>query len=237
MKNFSIILDQAILEKYPQTKIGYIVAKGIVQKQHPLIEELKQNLPKMVQEMGLTKENYLQNPAIAGWRYIFKDDFKITDPNYRSSVEALLARTIAGKKIWNISTVVDLYNCCSVASLFPMGGYDLAAIQGDITLRYAKEGEIFLPLGSEDVVKTHENQVVYADKQNILCWLWNYRDSRISAITQTSTDLIFFIDSAFDTKHWTMEKALEYFKKNLELVDIHIVTSGILDNQHPSSKL
>jgi lysyl-tRNA synthetase class 2 len=234
MRNFSIILDPAVLEKYPQTQIGYVVAKGIVQKSHPIVDDLKQKLPQVVQSMGLTKENYQQHPAIVGWRHIFTDDFKITDPNCRSSVEALLARIVGGKKLWNISTVVDLYNCCSVASLLPMGGYDLSAISGDITLRYAKEGEVFLPLGSEDIILTQPNHIIYADNQNVLCWLWNYRDSRVSAIKETTTDLIFFLDSAFDTGHWSMQEALEYFTKNLAQIDMRVTDSGILSKEHNS---
>lgn len=221
-----ISIENEVLEKYPEVEIGYLVARVTVQKSDPFVECFKQKLRNYLEEQGINTTNFAVHPSISQWRKIYENDFQMNHKMYRSSIEALLRRVVTGKEIWNICNIVDLYNCCSILSLLPMGGYDLKKISGNINIRYAKEGEPFLGLGEREKITAKSNQVVYADDQRIICWLWNHKDSGETCIDQTSSNVLFFVDSF---EHSKVQFALKTLEENLEKIQCLPVEKGILN--------
>jgi DNA/RNA-binding domain of Phe-tRNA-synthetase-like protein len=59
----------------------------------------------------------------------------------RPSSEALLRRVIKSVPLYQINSIVDVSNYCSLAFLLPIGLYDLDKIRGRVQLRLGKEGE------------------------------------------------------------------------------------------------
>lgn len=222
-----IKIDDKIFEKYPQTEIGYLIAQVTVSKSDPYVENLKLGLEKHLCSLGINPTNFVTHPAISLWRKIYEADFEVKAKTFRSSIEALLKRVVTGKGIWNISNVVDLYNCCSLLSLLPMGGYDLCKISGDIKIRFAKEGETFLGLGEREKTEIRPNHVVYADDQRIMCWLWNHKDSAETCIDDHSKSVIFFVD-AFEQS--SVRAALQLLSKELNRIHSVPLQSGILNS-------
>ncbi len=229
-----ISIEHEMLEKYPKAEIGYLVAQIYVKKKDPFVESLKQTLGKHLQAQGIHATNFAVHPSISLWRNIYEKDFQMNPNTYRSSIEALVRRIATGKELGNICNVVDLYNCCSIVSLLPMGGYDLKKISGDIKIRYAKEGESFWALGAKEKITTKSNQVVYADEQRIVCWLWNHKDSAETCIDETSQYILFFMDSF---EHSTVELALNELEKNLEEMKCSPLAKGILNRASPQAWL
>lgn len=227
-------IEQEILEKYPEVEIGYLAAQVRVKKHDPFIDSLKQTLDKYLQEQNINATNFAIHPSISQWRKIYEEDFQINPKTYRSSIEALVRRIVTGKELGNICNVVDLYNCCSIVSLLPMGGYDLKKVTGDIKIRYAKEGESFSGLGAKEKLTTRSNQVVYADDKKIICWLWNHKDSVETCIDETSQYILFFMDS-FD--HNKVVFALLDLEKNLEKIQGSCLEKGILNRDSPQAYL
>lgn len=221
-----ISIDNEVLKKYPQLEIGYLVASVTVQKSDLCVESFKRKLGKYLEEQGINATNFTVHPSILQWRKIYENDFQMNPKTYRSSIEALLRRVVTGKEIWNICNIVDLYNCCSIVSLLPMGGYDLKKISGNITIRYAQDGESFLGLGEKEKIATKSNQVVYADDERIICWLWNHKDSVETCIDQTSNKVLFFVDS-FDRSK--VQLALKILEENLENIKGLCLEKGILN--------
>ena len=81
-----------------------------------------------------------------------------------------------------------------------MGALDLAKIQGNIELRFGRNGETFLGLGanSQEELVTPD-QVVYADQVNVLTWLWNHRDAAHACVPRDSNGpayILLFADEA-----------------------------------------
>ncbi len=224
-----------VFNQYPETIIGYIIANITVTASDPKVELMKNNLHANLLDMGITRENYLAHPNIQGWKKIFMD-FDV-NKNYCSSVESLVKRIIKGNKMCGISNIVDLYNSCSLLSLIPMGGYDLENIAGDIILRYGNENDSFEPLGSTETIQITKQQIVYADEEKVLCWLWNYRDSKLSAINKDTKKAIFFLDSAFEPQHMPIHAAIDMLKNHLEQMGSNILTYGVLNRGQPSVML
>ncbi len=229
-----IKIENEVLEKYPDMEIGYLVAQVSVKKRDLFVEDLKESLEEYLQEQGFNATNFVTHPSISQWRKIYEEDFQVKAKTYRSSIEALLRRVIFGKKIWNICNIVDLYNCCSILSLLPMGGYDLKKVSGGITIRYAKEGESFFGLGERGKITARSNHVVYADDGRIICWLWNHKDSAETCIDESSKYVLFFIDS-FD--HERVQFALTQLVKNLTKIQCLPLETGILNRISPQTHL
>jgi len=200
------------------------------------VEALKKNLPRIVQEHGLFKtEELSKHPRIANWRKIYSD-MGVKPSGYRCSLEALLRRVIKGENIWNVSSVVDCYNCVSVMTLLPMGAYDVHKLKGDLTLRYGKEGEIFLPLGSGEEITVKDTHIVYADEEKICCWLWNHRDSRLCAVTTDTKEALFFVDAAQESDAPDVEKALDLLSCHLEAIGCNAKAKGIINKPTPQAE-
>ncbi len=229
-----VSIENEILEKYPGAEIGYLTARISVKKTDPFVENLKQELSKHLQDQGINATTFVTHPGISLWRKIYEEDFHVKAKTYRSSIEALLRRVVTGKDIWNICNVVDLYNCCSILSLLPMGGYDLTKVSGDIKIRYAKESEPFRSLGSKETIAAQTNHVVYADDKNVICWLWNHKDSAETCIGENSEHVLFFIDSF---EHSKTQAALKLLAENLKKIHCIPLESGILNRTSPQAIL
>jgi DNA/RNA-binding domain of Phe-tRNA-synthetase-like protein len=64
------------------------------------------------------------------------------DPSrYRPSSEALLRRVLNGRGLYRLNNAVDCCNLASLRFLLPIGMYDLARVEGDITVRVGAAGE------------------------------------------------------------------------------------------------
>ncbi len=219
-----------IFEKYPKAEIGYLIAEVAIQKQDPYVEALKETLRPALQAQGIEATNFALHPALTRWREIYASDFGVKAKSYRSSIEALVRRIVTGKALWNIYNVVDLYNCCSVLSLLPMGGYDLDKVEGEIHIRFARAGETFQGLGEKRSVEVSPSQVVYADEKDVLCWLWNHKDAAKTCIDSTSKRIIFFVD-AFDNV--AAHTALQQLAHHLKAIGCVPLDHGILNQANP----
>ena len=67
----------------------------------------------------------------------------------RPSSEALLRRVIKEKPLYQINSIVDTGNYCSIKFLLPIGLYDLSKIKGSVILRKGKSGEEFQGIGKD----------------------------------------------------------------------------------------
>jgi DNA/RNA-binding domain of Phe-tRNA-synthetase-like protein/ankyrin repeat protein len=221
-------IDKSIVQKFPNTKIGYIVAKLNIVKSLPYVEGLKKTLPSSLANRGINKQNLASTHYVSQWRQTYKT-FGVNPKQFKSSVEALTRRVISGQSVWKISSAVDLYNCCSVLSSFPMGGYDISKLHGDIQLRFGSEGETFMPLGASEPVAVQNQHVIYSDDDRVICWLWNYKDSQDTCIDENTKYAVFFVDSAFDTPdHWSVKDAIEFMKEQLPKIGCLPILDGVL---------
>jgi len=115
----------------------------------PALEEILRACEQKVTALADSR-SVLESPAIlstrAGYKALGKDPAR-----YRGSAEALLRRIIAGKGLPRIHAVVDIINIVSVESRLPIGLYDLAHVQGDITFRAGLAGETYKGIGKYDL--------------------------------------------------------------------------------------
>ena len=125
-------------------------------------------------------------PGVAAWRSAYKG-FGIKKTSYRSSVERLIKRVLAGDALPAVNSLVDLYNAVSLDSALCLGCDDLDSLEGDLAFRFARPGDTFIDMGAEagadpsDPPKDGED--VYADARHVLCRRWNWRQDARSAVS------------------------------------------------------
>jgi len=106
----------------------------------------------------------------------------------RPSSEALMRRFLKYGKIPKINNVVDAGNIASLETLVPIGLYDLDKVKGNLTIRFAKEGEEFLDINGERKILS-SNSIVLSDDLGIL-HLFPHRDANRTKITKETNKLL-----------------------------------------------
>lgn len=161
-------------------------------------------------------EKVAENPMVAGWREAY-GLMGVKPSKYRSSVEALLRRASKRAELALPVQPVNLYNACSIACQAALGAYDAAKLPGDtIELRRASPAaDRFDPLGAEpSAFPLSAGLVVYACGNEVLCWGFNSRDSKISALDENSDTGIFFAEAALAAHQAPALAALEMLKEH-----------------------
>ncbi|MBN2230571.1 MAG: hypothetical protein JW779_13365 [Candidatus Thorarchaeota archaeon] len=107
----------------------------------------------------------------------------------RGSSEAVLRRVLQGENLWRISDLVDIVNLSSAYHKIPIGLIDEAKINGQLTLRQAKKGELFHRIGG-DTIKCRGREIVLADDSGIVCYGYAIHDSDRTKVTKESTTVL-----------------------------------------------
>ncbi len=125
-------------------------------------------------------------PGVAAWRAAYKG-FGIKKTSYRSSVERLIKRVVAGAALPPVNALVDLYNAVSLRAELCLGCDDLETIEGDLAFRFSRPEDTFVDMGAEAGEDPNDppkaGEVVYADSRHVLCRRWNWRQDARSAVS------------------------------------------------------
>ncbi|MHA1862290.1 MAG: B3/B4 domain-containing protein [Candidatus Thorarchaeota archaeon] len=127
----------------------------------------------------LSKDPLIQSYRALHWSYGMDPTKK------RGSSEAVLRRVLQGENLWRISDLVDIVNLASAYHKIPIGLIDASKIEGQLTLRIAKKGEIFNRIGGE-TIECRGREVVLADDIGIICYGYAIHDSERTKVTQNS---------------------------------------------------
>ncbi len=170
-----------ILSTFP----GLFIAEGDVGPlsiggKNPELETLKSEVIAETREK-YTLEQVKDKPLFRAYRDFFWS-VGIDPTKTRPASEALVRRILAGKTLPSINTAVDAYNLASIRTGVPIGAFDAGMLKGDLTMRFAEEGEEFLGIGMEKPLVLQNNQVILTDEKEIIA-IYPYRDSDATKIT------------------------------------------------------
>lgn len=189
-----LIVTSEVRDRYPDLMIGVVVGRNVTNRhEDQALEELKREVEQDVRSKW-TIEDLIQQPLIAAWRDTYRS-FGAKPKEYTPTAESLVRRVIKGSSIPKISVLVDAYLVVELKHLLPIGGYDLDAIRGSISLRFSPGGESFVPLGGGQKT-TKPGEVVYSDDQRVLTVRWNYLDCDDTKITMDTKSFVLCIEAA-----------------------------------------
>ncbi len=165
-------IDNRLFELFPRLSVGTLVCHIDNTKYgddllDPVLERLRTSFP---------YEKAQDHPHIKVWRQAFTK-VGISASKYPSSIESLLRRVLKGGPFPRVNPIVDLYNAFSLEYLVPVGGHDVAPLEGDIFLGFATGGEPFAPMEGGDQETAEKDEVVYKDARDVLTRRWVWRQS------------------------------------------------------------
>jgi DNA/RNA-binding domain of Phe-tRNA-synthetase-like protein len=176
-----------VLNAFP----GICVAEGDIRsvqiaQDSPGLETLKREIIREIQAR-YSLEQVKDDPVFRAYRDFFWS-VGVDPTKTRPASEALVRRILSGGKLPGINTAVDAYNLASVRSGIPIAAFDTDTLAGDLTLRFAGDGEFFLGIGMGRPVVLQKNQVVMTDEREIIA-IYPYRDSDTTKVTYETRNI------------------------------------------------
>jgi DNA/RNA-binding domain of Phe-tRNA-synthetase-like protein len=201
--------DPAIVERFPGVVGGVIHATDV--RNPPAALDLAgafQAEQLAVRErLGATPLSEL--PTLAAWRSVFRG-FGVDPTQYRSAAEALLRRLTKLGELPSISTLVDLANLVSIRHALPVAVFDVRAVSGALTVRFARGDEPWEDLGASETAHPDAGEVIFADEAGVVAarrWCW--RQSRSSAAGEETTEIIVTVEGHHDAAAVDVAAALD----------------------------
>ena len=225
-----------LFDHHPDLVLGVIAVHGLDNSQDQpeivtLLREAEASVPPRLGTGPLA-----EHPRIAPWREAYRR-FGAKPKKYPSSIENLVKRVSKGASLAPINDLVALYNTVSLRHLLPVGGEDLAAVQGDLELAIAGGDEpAVLLLGEREPRAPYAGEIFYKDAQGAVCRRWNWKEADRTKLTHETTRAVLVVESIPPTERSELEAAVEDLAGLLVqfgLVAGDGVKTSILDRGNP----
>ncbi|MGA3173161.1 MAG: phenylalanine--tRNA ligase beta subunit-related protein [Syntrophorhabdales bacterium] len=199
-------IDERLFELFSDLKIGFLVCR--IDNSRYGEDSLDSTLERI--RTGFRYEKPQDHPHIKAWREAF-GKLRMSPSKYQSSIESLVRRALKGGFFPRVNPLVDLYNTLSLEFMVPIGGHDLAPLEGDLYLGFAKGTETFTPMEGGEEETAEEGEVVYKDDRSVLTRRWVWRQSGKDKVTTRTTSVFIPIDVLGGLSPTMPEEAMERF--------------------------
>ena len=228
----NFVIEDRIFEALPDLCVGVVAARGIDNsKTRPEIDILLDRAIEQAEERFSGKK-VKEEPEILPYRTAFQR-LGINPNKYMCSIEALFTRIAKGKGMPHINPLVDLNNAFSLESTLPMGTHDLGSSDEDIMIRYAKDGDTFLPFGAEAEESPDAGEIVYAVGSQVRTRRWTWRQSDHGKI-DADTEYVFFpIDGFVGVNDDRVKETADELETLLRQLFGCRTVKGFVDREHP----
>jgi DNA/RNA-binding domain of Phe-tRNA-synthetase-like protein len=221
-----------ILARYPDVSGGVILAAGMRSGSTPerLHTAYMDEQKAVLARIGNTPLSEI--PSLSAWRGAFRS-FGIDPTQYRSAAEALLRRLTKKGDIPSLNLLVDLGNLVSIRYALPVAVFDMRALPGKVTVRFADGSERFTPLGEAQVEHPEPGEVIFSDETGmVIARRWCWRQSAESAAQADTTDTIITVEAQHPGGRAQVEAALSDLLKLLSEYAGGSFKSALLGRDH-----
>ena len=227
--------DSALIETFTTIRAGALAARGVTNPASPtaLTDELTIAQAETRDRIGDTPLSEIS--SLAAWRRTFTA-FGVSPTKYRNAAEAITRRITKKGDLPSISTLVDIGNLVSVRHSLPVAVIDLGAVEGGITVRFARGDEPFTDIGGSEAEHPAEGEVVFVDEADaVTARRWCWRQSTATAANPDTTEVLIVVEAHHDGAATDVAAALADLER---LVTAHTnpteIAIGTLDQEHPS---
>jgi DNA/RNA-binding domain of Phe-tRNA-synthetase-like protein len=176
----------------------------------------------------------VEHPRIAAWREAYRR-FGAKPKDHPSSIENLARRVLKGWTVPHVNRLVDIYNAVSLETLLPAGGEDLDAIEGDVALTLAGEGEPPVRLlGEPEARAPHPGEVIYRDGAGAICRRWNWKEADRTKLSEQTRNAILVIEALPPANRNDVARAVEELARRVQERCGGEVTTAILERDNAS---
>lgn len=211
----ALSIDSELSIRFPDLAVLLIQIDGVkIQKKDEELENFKREIMAQVRnEYNL--DALKDHQTFRAYRDFFWR-IGIDPTKIRPAAEALIRRILAGKNIPNINTLVDVYNLASIKSRIALATFDAEKLEGDLIMRFAKEGEEFYGIGMENPLVLKGGEIVICDNEKMIA-VYPYRDADNTKVTEKTKNVTIVVCGVPGISKTTLENAskvtLEYIKR------------------------
>ena len=225
------IVQKEVFDKLDDLYIGVVIAKGVDNS-----KEYK-NIDKMLDEsIAKAKEEFEEVKAKEDPRVIpYREGFQkvgINPNKFQCSVEAMVNSISKGRDVPHINPLVNLNNAISIKYTLPMGTHNLGLSNSNIELRYAVEEDTFEPMGSDEVEKLDDNELVYVVDNQVRTRRWAWRQSKQGMIDKDTNYVFFPIDGFVGFNDDKVREAMNELETKLKEIFNCETKTGFVDKDN-----
>jgi DNA/RNA-binding domain of Phe-tRNA-synthetase-like protein len=228
--------DAAVWERCPELVVGVVWVTGVANRDaDAAIEARLADAERETRTRFPTAPEIAKAPSIAAWRAIYTR-LGVKASRYPCAAEGLIRRVVETGALPRLTALVDLANSVSLAAMLPVAPLDLAAVTGDLQVRFADGTERFQPINAPEPEPVPAGEVVYTDATpDALSRRWNWRQAEKGKVTPAVRDLLITTEAV----HAEAREAVESVVAALAAaIPAHLggtATAGILTPEHPES--
>ena len=187
-EHMKLQLHKDIFAKYPQLKVAFILATPIaVNNKFSESRHLLREAETLV-HLTFNRNNFQSHDLISPWM-VARQEFGQKAPHYHTSVEHLLKRVLARKRIAGNTTVTNLVSYLSLKHIVPMTVDDPDKIIGTLTFALAvgpEKKNLFRRL--------EKGALYYHDEKKVLGMKLDYWKNPRVALSSTSISALIHIE-------------------------------------------
>jgi DNA/RNA-binding domain of Phe-tRNA-synthetase-like protein len=228
--------DAAVWERCPELVVGIVWVTGVTNRDaDAAIEARLADTERETRARFPTPPEIARAPPIAAWRAVYTR-LGVKASRYPCAAEGLIRRVVETGALPRLTSLVDLTNSTSLAAMLPVAPLDLAAVTGDLQVRFADGTERFRSINASEPEPVPAGEVVYIDATpDALSRRWNWRQAEKGKVTLTVRDLLITTEAvhagARDAAVWVVAALAE-------AIPAHFggrATTAILTPEHPAS--
>ncbi|MEU6779178.1 phenylalanine--tRNA ligase beta subunit-related protein [Nonomuraea angiospora] len=218
-----------IWRDFPELVPGVLVASGVsadvsVDDQVSRFGELA------AKRLATSSEGEL--PEIQAWRRAFSK-MGLKPTQYRCASESLLRRFRKEGALPRLHPLIDLCNAVSIAYAIPVAVFDVSKISQYVEVGYAAGDETYLTFSGE-TEHPPPGEVIFADAAGRAhARRWTNRQSGLSAVRDTTTDVLIVAEALHDTAGKDVDSLLAALSDELAAVWPVAPESAILGPSEP----
>jgi DNA/RNA-binding domain of Phe-tRNA-synthetase-like protein len=224
-------VDKEVFDKLENVCFGVVVAKGIDNTK--TVDRISNLLDISIENT----ENYFEGKKVKESDEIlpYRDAFRelgINPNKFMSSIEAMTTRVSKNKKLPYINPIVDLGNSISLKYLLPLGAHDMDLSSDDVSVRFSKEGDKFIPFGENEPELIEGGELIYSVGEKVKTRRWIWRQGEEGKITESSKNIFFPIDGFNDRNVDKVIKARDELAKLIQEIFECEVEVGFVDKDN-----
>jgi len=201
----SLTIDAKLKNRFPKLNALTLRIDGVqVKKKDPELESFKEQVMEQVRSQ-YTLEEVKDHPTFRAYRTFFWN-IGIDPTKIRPAAEALTRRILAGKPLPCINTLVDTYNLASIKTRIALATFDSDKLDGNLLMRFAKEGEQIIGIGMDKPFVMKGGEIVVTDEKKLIA-VYPYRDADNTKVTEKTKNILIVVCGVPDITEETLKNA------------------------------
>lgn len=194
MSSTCYCVDPEVFAKFPGYRRSIVIATGVTNGVSPpeLVAMIRQEEERLRADMEI--DFLASHPRIGCWRDAYRS-FGAKPSEFRSSVEALARRVLHGDSLPLINTLVDIGTLMCLRYRIPVGAHPLGASADPLEIRFAREGDSFLPSNQGPSEAVPGGELIFAQGQRVLTRRWTWRQAAGEQTLPQTRSLYFNLDA------------------------------------------